>query len=239
MTKTKQLNELFEEWEEKGDFEIFCRDGIVDEMNYDNQEIKVLYILKDLHLDEECKGFLHQINCHCIDIRKEGLEDGVGRTWNPLALWAKAWTDAKPQRYEDIEEGISNKEELRKKYIPRVAFLNIKKEAGEASVADETIEVYLKDEQNVAFLKREIKLCSPDVIIVCGVNLYDGFVKAIDAEKGKELCELSEKRKLYYLKNASKEIPVIQFRHPSRSGAYDKTYTDMLKIREFVLGSRK
>ena len=45
MKKTKELNQLFEDWRSKHKFEIFCEDGIVDEEIYNGQKTKILFVL--------------------------------------------------------------------------------------------------------------------------------------------------------------------------------------------------
>lgn len=236
MTKTERLASLFKEWQENKKYEIFCQDGIVDEVLYSKQTIKVLYILKDLHLKEEYKCKLLENGMHSIDIRREGLEDGVGRTWNPLALWSKAWIDINPKSYKDIEAEIKNKEHLRKNYIEKISFLNVKKDAGKSSVTDEIIREYINDAENIKYIKQEIAICSPDLIIVCGVNLYDDLINPMNLKNEKNIDTLNKMRKLSYMEIGDKKIPVLQFRHPSRSGSYKQSYSDMLKIRNFIFG---
>lgn len=236
MSKTNELEKLFEEWQMKCPCEIFCKDGIVDERIYDEQEIKVLYVLKDLHLDQMHRARLVEKGECCIDIKREGLEDGVGRTWNPLALWTKSLTDKEARPFVEIKSEIQNKKYLREENIVKIAFLNVKKEAGESYVSDNTIGKYLEDEDNINFIKKEIDICSPDVIIVCGVNLYYEVIKALELKREEEIQLTKSKRGVNYIEVGSKKIPVIQFRHPSRSGSYENTYNDMLKIRELFLG---
>ena len=238
-------NSFFESWETEFGFDIFCRDGIVDPTLYFSDAVphKVLFILKDVHIPNETKEAI-RAEKRIVDMRKEVFLAGEGKTWNPIALWAKALTQNTPIPFKNVPDGIA----LRKEALPRVAFMNIKKEAGEASVSGESVRAYAR-EQRLKLIE-EIKVCSPDLVIACSKDdVFDVLrseVFKLPLRKELPQIELNEKtRNLGHFLDISSFIgrcsPVylVEYRHPSRcgqQGTNEEHYENMLKIRQFAFG---
>ena len=236
---------FFNNWETEFGFDIFCRDGIVDPTLYSSDSVpyKVLFVLKDVHIPDETKKAIREEK-RIVDMRKEVFLEGEGKTWNPIALWAKALTEITPIPFEDVSSGIT----LRKETLPKVAFMNIKKDAGNASVSNECVLAYAREQSSN--LIEEIRACSPDLVIACSKGdvfniLRDELFKVNCCEELPKI-ELNEKmHKFGHFFDISgfigKNDPVylVEYRHPSqcgRQGTNKEHYENMLKIRQFAFG---
>lgn len=148
-TTAKKLDDLMNRWKNSGEFQSFIKDGIVDPENYEFPHI--LFVLRDMNCKEEC------------DLCKSLRETGEGwQTWNNIARWTMALLDG------DEEYPRSMPKEKRIEQLKRVAVLNLKKEGGGSrSKGDELIAA---TKQYGKFIKKEISLCDPDIIICCGLS---------------------------------------------------------------------
>lgn len=148
MSRTQRLNELFEEWEQRRpeEAERMCRDGIVCEENYKSADPKLLFIAKEPN-HPEGPGFDFR-EAFCREVRY------------PFAIrlceWAYgAWNGFPP---------LSAVDEVDRLEVMRsISFMNLKKVGGAGSADyDEIQSVTNRDK---CFLRREIEIIDPDVII--------------------------------------------------------------------------
>ena len=232
MTKTEQLNRLFAEWEQKGfggkNFDVFCKDGIVDEKEYK----KILFVLKDVNNAKPDED---------VDLRKSltTLED-EGRTWFNIARWTATLLSG-----ELIEDMTAEKQH---ELIRNIAVVNLKKEAGGASVSDNRIRKYASKHDNE--LRREIAICDPDVVIACGNIVYDCLKEIVfEEENYKTSCKFvfNEKMKNYgegfdikTFLNKDKPVYVIHYRHPNKAtlqGTLEEHHENFMRIKDLLENS--
>lgn len=229
MTKTDKLNQLFEEWK-KQKF-LFCEDGIICESVYNAIDaLRPLFILKDVHNETVACDELSEDGVN-IDMRKAIFKPGQEKTWKHIAYWTEAFANSIPQKFEIIKN-ISVFDSLKK-----TAFLNIKKDEGGASVCGSVLLKYAKRDKD--FLKEQISICTPDVIVTCGEDVFTCLEEIYSKEELTfvEKIEISYDSKygeIYNLKiNSDKTVFVIKYLHPNRT-SHEKTYNDMLKFRDFI-----
>ena len=228
MSRTERLDILFEKWQREYPFNVFMKDGIVSEDKYEN----VLFILKDVNNakpDDE--------NDMRIDVQ---TSNSGGNTWFNVARWTSALLDG--MEYSQLLNHIStthqnSMHDFQHVQLRRAAIVNLKKEAGGSSVSNDVVNefAHMHKEQ----LWEEIRICSPKIIIVCGTGIFDG-AKAVlgevtPVEKPRPSFEMAAKWEIGTVCLEGKDIPIIQFRHPSTGCSAEKSYRDMLKIREYVL----
>lgn len=225
-------NEFFEQWRKQFNIEIFCKDGIMCEEKYGaNGTPKILFVLKDVHVDDNWRK--SNPNEPFLSMTEAITEDGEGKTWNPIAVWAMGLlSDA------EIYDYNLNPTLLRKEFLPKIAFINIKKEAGKASVSDESILKYADEQKE--FIAQQIQEINPDLIVACSDVVYQALVINIFPQntKGSKMIfeNLPEKYgEVAHVDLIDKKVPIVHYRHPSRSGAYVDRYRDMRTIkREFL-----
>lgn len=233
-----QIEELFMDWAKDdcfaktGELGQFVPDGIVDYEMFETAERKVLFVLRDPHDKDNKYG-------------KRGICDEVlyshnsGRTWNPIAIWARALLN-------DLSSFNSintlGKEEIQK-CLRRVAIMNLKKASGGSSAQE--VQEYTERHSNWIF--KEIQLINPDIIIACGHDVYNLLVENVFELEMNSVTKkviLNEKMKNYgHIIDVSKAIKtdtptfLVHYRHPNRctvSGNYETHYNNMKEIRKEI-----
>ena len=227
MTRTERLNKLFAVWKKKHNINIFMEDGIVSELQYEN----VLFILKDVNNAKPD-------DCNDMRVYLTESTDG-GNTWFNVARWVSALLDGKS--YDQLEKNIDDKHngnyhEFQHEQLSRAAIVNLKKEAGGSSVKDRVINDYAV--KHSSELLAELEICDPKIIVVCGLGIFEGaetvFGRVTPIAKTRPDFEMAADWKIGMVVLNNKLVPVVQFRHPSRGCNAEKSYNDMLKIREYL-----
>lgn len=226
MEKTQELEKLFDKWSTTHKFEVFCKDGIVDEKTFNQAETKILFVLKDLHLKYDVEKYKE---IGYIDMRE--FVSTEGGMWKTVEAWAEPFFD------DASKEGI----------LKKVAFLNLKKEHGEASVSDKCVLCYSKRDSD--FIKKQIKIINPDIVIACSNAVYNGLKEVFEIQEEQEdsvfkkivfndkMSDYGEYFDVGSLLNIDKQINVVHYRHPSmgnRQGTKEEHQENMLKIRESI-----
>jgi len=151
MTKTEQLNQLFDEWEETvpGYKNKFIRDGVINEELYASAIPKILYVAKEPNNPDQKAG----------DFR-EWWKEEIAYTFSyRLTEWSFGLLNDFPQY-----DNIWTDKELTKRAIHSIALMNIKKSGGGGSAEYVSMMEHVKT--NFIFLHRQIKIVSPDIIIL-------------------------------------------------------------------------
>lgn len=227
MVKTGRLNHLFENWQKKYSFNVFMKDGIVCEDRYE----RVMFILKDVNnaKPDECNDMREYVQTSL---------DG-GKTWFNVARWTSALLDGKS--YADLVNSIketykNNTHEFQHEQLRRVAIVNLKKEAGGSTVNDNVINECASRQKEE--LLDEIAICDPEIIVVCGLGIFSGVKnvlgKVMPIAKDRPNFEMVKDWEISTVSLAGKNCTIVQFRHPSTGCSAEKSYNDMLKIREFI-----
>ena len=226
-TKTEQLNRLFDQWIENCSFKVFMRDGIICEQRYEN----VLFILKDVNNAKP-----DELNDMRIDVQ---TSLSGGKTWFNIARWASALLDGKefPRFQEDVFAIYKNDyHTFQHDQLQRVSIVNLKKEAGGGNVSNTIVNKYAITHKN--YLIKEIEICSPKIIVVCGVGIFDGVQAVLGTatpiKKPRPQFELATDWVIGTVSLDTRKVPIVQFRHPSTGCSAEKSYNDMIKIREYL-----
>lgn len=191
-TKTEQLNQLFDEWEQTvSEYKNkFVRDGIIDEGLYADATPKILYVTKEPNNPEQTAG----------DFR-EWWKDEIVYTFSyRLAEWSYGLLNDFPQ-YDNI---WTNKESAQKA-LQSIALMNIKKSGGGGTANYLKMMEHVKT--NFDFLHRQIEIISPDIIILgtSWKELRDGLFPNVAWKKSGYICSIGRHE------NAT----VIDYYHPS------------------------
>lgn len=238
MTKFNTLQELFEEWYQKqkamdmneklGKYvakrkisvESFCVDGAIDDIYWDGENDKrILYILRE------------ENGAHATDIDKDGniiIGNGIkGKNFWVREQFKKFWntknTDAKlPVMLKklvnvrllidanDTRKGLDENSTCAN-LMERTAFMNINKMGGDSSVHWPTLIAYA--EKYSDYIKNEIEILSPDIIVCCG-TYWLVKEKIMNEEEWKE----TEEKSVSYLTLENKSITVYDLPHTARRG---------------------
>ena len=149
MTRTEQLNRLFDEWQQQRPQEAqrMCLDGIVCEERYEERKPKILFIAKEPN----------DPNGEAFDFREWWCEDGPAYAFSRrLCEWAYGiWNGFPP-----IAQ-FNNAHEI----IRSIAFMNLKKVGG-GNQADPDV-ILATTQRDQCLLRRQIAIIEPDVIVGC------------------------------------------------------------------------
>ena len=201
---------LFSEWKTVRAYQYFISDGVLDEEEYLKQEIKVLFVLKEANWENG--------NADLCEFLLSEKSSSYWKTWNNVARWTKAILEGGEYPYHVSKTDKSY-------WLRKIAFLNLKKVGGDAVAEDDTIRGYA--ENDAFFLRRQIKLYDPDIIVCCGRGngknadiLHDIVLKNDEVTEWKEPIETYNY--FIYKPYEDKEVPVISFYHPQMRGNHEK-----------------
>ena len=200
----EQLDKLFCEWmqeaEKHGDCNFVC-DGMVNGFNdWAGREMRIAFVGKDPHFKNMKNldaGVLNGEDYRAYDIQE--LSTGE-RFWRNILSWAN---------------GIAGSTD-----IP-FAFVNIKKEAGSASVSNGTLKKYARRYQS--YLKRQLlEIIRPNVIVCCGTSgiVMDEIYNDIEFQR------MDADGFVWY--NQTKNLLLIATHHPTNRMSNEKMLSDTI-----------
>lgn len=221
----EQQEDLMLEWKssfefkEEGPLGQFVADGIVDFEKYQ----KILFVLKDPNSGKDDYVYTDRGICDEVVTSRNS-----GKTWFNVSRWIQALLDGKG--YGDIQPMTHD---IQHDQMKRAAIMNLKKASGKETVSD--VDVVLAASEQKEFLKRQIKLCDPDLVITCGPVVFDILNKIVfSSEETSQLQQIegmSQYGRTFDFFVDTKTIPVVEYRHPSTGCGAEKSYNDMLRIR--------
>lgn len=211
VSKSEQLEQLFIEWEYAQENEPdsswkltqggenitkshFRRDGIIDEAVFSKEKRKVLFISNEPNdNDYSAKSNLKPNN---IDDYRKYYETGYDG-------WKGKMRERTSAIYK-VVAGIEINEMSYSNAAIHYAVMDLNKRGGGAAAKVERIQEYCKYYKE--FIKKEIEIINPDVIVWLGTNTYDKklHIKYLGA---KQIAD-----KIYFLIN-NKQIPILRMWH--------------------------
>lgn len=199
---------LFNEWRFPG----FISDGVVNPEEYCKSDLRILIVLKEVNggKDWDLREFL----------RNSG---GRKQTWGPVARWIKGIRNL-PNEFEwDSIKTISEKDRI--EYLKDIAAINVKKLAGGAVADGKKIRDFLYSENNREYLKRQVNLYKPDLVIL-GNTGSDWYLSSA-------VWKMT-KRGVWYCREDNGTI-IIAYNHPdARVGEQFLYYGLMDALREIM-----
>jgi hypothetical protein len=234
VTIREQENELFKKWwKEKP--EIICqfaRDGAGKE--YESSKIKILYILKETNdANWDCREYLDDGMFYKTTVAKtknyKGHKKGapITKTWNGIYKWTKIIFGA--------NEVTDVKNADRVELFSKIAAINLSKIPGKSRTTEEAkekIKRFVKENQY--WLKQQITLYKPDIIICCGIDLVLSQVKKIlnlkidSKNPDKKFIHNNIERKGWYVDIGCKQSLIVDYFHPeaTKGGGFEKNLND-------------
>ena len=206
----------------------FYKDGIVNLKEYQNSEKKVLFITNEVSIDckQDNDEKKHGLKGKCEGGHLVGNDEG-----NTVCSFAKyingeeqeTWSGKMRikfgEMYRIITEGenyemggITEKSEKalekNKEALKKIAFMNLNKRGGFGNIQVENFLKYIETYKD--YIRREIEIINPDVIVWCACNTYKKkYMDAIFDDKYKNVWQQKE------LVLNKKEIPILRMWHPS------------------------
>lgn len=170
----------------------FVRDGVVDAEKYLASKVKLLYLLKEVNGGSDW------------DLREFLRCGGRKHTWENIARWTMG-INRLPQElpWEQIAE-ISD--EQRKELLQSICAVNVKKTSGTHTADAELVSKAAV--QDAEFLKRQIEIYSPSIVVCCG-TAWNYWHDIMGIEPRWEMTS----RGIWFFRNTLGQI-IISFSHP-------------------------
>lgn len=205
----EQESKLFDKWkkETKDVNGHFVSDGVVCEEFFLRQEVKYVFILKEVN-------DLYTSYKSLTEFLRDGAPKNGGHTWNPICRW--------------IDKNFKNGQS-RKEILSRIAAINLKKHDECKTTTDMAAlrEVVLRDKKYILEQMKIYQGYGPTVFICCGPGMFDlvagdvcGIdVTVIDHNKKPTACRLDG------------DSCILAFSHPnSRKGGLDKLFQEYIGV---------
>ena len=227
MTLKEQEAALFKEW--KKEYDVFTYDGLFDEKEFLAQPIKILYILKEANwpgLEDDL---------HLVDWLLSEKSSTYWKTWNNIARWTQALTIGG-----EYPRNVSRHD--KSYWLRKVAFVDLKKVPGGSRADKEQVREHVSQDKD--FIKKQISIYSPDIIICCGrgngknADLLYEFVFQENGNPEWSKTPVGDKYNYFYVSINGKNVPVVSFVHPQMIASHAKLeqyYNDMLTIKQSLL----
>lgn len=217
MIKDKE-RALFDEWKRKQGYRYFISDGVLDEQEWERQKYRILFVLKEANWEKD--------NADLCEFLLSESSSSYWKTWNNVARWTKAILEGG-----EYNRKVSNAD--KSYWLRKVAVMNLKKEGGGA-VADNNA-IYTSAMQDKSYIKRQIQLYEPDIIICCGQGkgkiadiLHDVVFATDEVSEWKD--PILQYNYFFAALNDRINIPVVSFYHPQMRGGHElflERYEDM------------
>lgn len=215
--KNDQLNSLFEEWEAKKRPNVFCRDGIIDEREYEKQSRKVLFIAKEANGTDHEEGDEH-------DFRKEWR---YGKPEYRVAKRVAEWSYGILKDFPNYDSVVNP---LDMSYLQKVAYMNLKKIPGGNRTNNK--EFIGCVENDIDFIKKQIAIIAPNIIMLCTSRNRVLRSKLFGDDNWKETGYLIE----YAIKEG---VLIIDFYHLAAQGSIVAYYSLLQKVFEMIRRNEK
>lgn len=219
----EQEQALFARWKSERGYQYFISDGIFDEAEWNKQAYKILFVLKEANWENG--------NADLCEFLLSEESSSYWKTWNNIARWIKALLEQGeyPRNVSKADKSF---------WLRKVAAMNLKKVGGDAVAENDTIREYAQADR--VYIKEQIELYQPDIIICCGrgngknADILHDII--FDSSQVSEWQEPITEAKYNYFTVQIKEnrlTPVVSFYHPQMRGGHDKfqkRYEEMIEI---------
>lgn len=219
-------NELFARWRSKRTK--LVPDGVINNKAYQENGIKVMYILKEVNGGEERN--------HKWDLRifLAGENGGRSKTWNNIARWQYGIENFENKNLWEKVKRVDKA--FRSEQLNKISAINLKKEPGGATSKMGEIWDYAWTDRE--YLKEQISLYDAHIIICCGTGDIVKEYKLVEDEYFKDWKTSSSGLNYFITKN---QKVIISHCHPQnrRISIKDKLtkLVETIKITEELMKS--
>lgn len=221
-------NALFKEWQNKDCYShSFVFDGVVDPLIWEQQDIHILFLLKEAH-GESWKG----------DLRTFLANGGKASTWNNITRWACGILTGCD--YAVADRATDNRSE----WLRKVAVVNVKKAGGGASTNTKAMKHFNVQSQGHILLSSQLSLYDNlDFIICCGNGIKESLEIALREDVLKKKWNFSYKGLWFselqtevLLPSADVHAPVIiNYKHPQSRSSSRKLFSTLMQVVTFTM----
>ncbi len=202
------LDNLLKEWKLKYPDSVFISDGIVNKEKWKTQKVRPLFLLKEAYggdsdwdlIDDYLSNFINDSDNTPIK----------SRTWRRVVQWTHGIFNTNKTTLAQLPSSFS---ENSAEWLNSIAVVNVKKVNGKRYSIMTNINKYAESDR--AFLKRQIELIDPTVII-CGYTIKSlNIILYNTKKKGVKNYKKPHKDWHYSTKINDKNVIVLDFYHPA------------------------
>ena len=214
----EEIGILFKEWKAKADTQgtPFVTDGVMCPEKWFHQATRPLFLLKEAYGEDSDWDLATD---HVLLNRPIAKKN---KMWKRVSLWSAGLVMSEyklPHHYNPADVTYS---EFGNRHLHRIAVINIKKYCGKGYSDNNEIEQFaIKDK---LFLRREIELCDPTVI-VCG---YTGNALLQVFDFGKRQSRNDEY--YYHFEVNGHDVLVLDYYHPANQYPEIMNYFTLMHI---------
>lgn len=199
-------NALFEEWKTGRDN--FVTDGVVDETAYRNAKKKVLFLLKEVNGGENW------------DLCQYVRDGGRSYTWDNVARWVEGIERLDEEiPWSELSKNSKSNQQRREEQLKKICVVNVKKKPGKETSVWEEIEA--AGEADAEFLKKQIAIYEPEIIVCCGTDAIYSKYLAENKIKWK-----MTRRGIWYAQDGRRIV--IAYLHPNARLANNFMYYSLI-----------
>ena len=209
-TETKKL---FDEWKKEATHSPFVTDGVMRPEQWFSQEVRPLFLLKEAY-GGDCDW----------DLAKDHVltDAKVRPIWKRISLWAKGILNTGSVYMEPFDPDSQDIKNFNNPYLNQIAAINVKKYNGKKQSDYKEICHYAeKDKQ---FLKKQLELCDP-TIIICGYTS-----KALEIILENDFRKISNNDLFYMVELNGHPVTVIDYWHPANQYPEIMNYYTLMTI---------
>ena len=171
----------------------FVLDGCVDIEKYAASKVRLLFVLKEVNGGEKW------------DLREYLKNGGRPQTWDVVAGWVEnIFNLDKNYNWSELSAQDTS-EQRRRKYLPEVCVMNVKKTPGKSTADTDKLDDAVKTDKD--YLQEQLNLYQADIIILCGTE--DQYRAITDNKKN---WQMTTKGIEYYVDENG--AVVISYPHP-------------------------
>lgn len=172
-------------------------DGVPDETAYLSAKYRIMYVLKEVN-----GGSGWSL---CKHLRNGGRQQTHDATWDNIARWTEGILSLPGEiSWSELAGSCENR---RKRMLPQICAVNIKKTSG--YYAADSRKIYSEALNNASILKKQLQLYAPDIVICCGTA--GAFTDACFQDKRVD-WKMTLRGVEYFKDNG---MAVVAFSHPA------------------------
>ncbi|PTL76602.1 hypothetical protein DAT35_49225 [Vitiosangium sp. GDMCC 1.1324] len=204
---------MFSEWREHlaQGRRPFYPDGMAQGSSYWNTHPRVLFLLKEVNADEDAAPW------NLFDVVGDG---SIGPTWTVISYWTHGIHRGGPS-WEDVPAATVAS---RRDAISKIAVVNLNKCGGRATSVDS--ELWAAAYRDQQFLRRQLRLYAPHIIIACGVG---DIAKHILFDEHWSQWEKTPNNKLYWLRPKALDTVLVWTSHPQARRPHLEMYREVVE----------
>lgn len=209
----QEISKLFAAWRNSISEEtVFISDGVTDPAEWFSQPVRPLFLLKEAYGGKKDWNLIDYI-----------LSDGKAtRIWRRISLWTKGIFCTSCDSVDAFHPYAEDIQSFGNVWLHKIAVVNIKKYNGEKQSSYDEIAAYA--EKDKTFLRREIELCDP-TIIICG---YTSHPLSVILEQ--DFRATRNDNLFYHAEINGHDVLVLDYWHPANQYPDIMNYYSLMSI---------